>query len=244
MIDYRPSASRGAFDHGWLNTKHSFSFARYFDPDRMGFRSLRVINEDKVAPSRGFGTHSHADMEIFSLVLSGELQHQDSLGNGAVLRPGDFQYMSAGSGIEHSEFNPSADQPVHFYQVWIEPSEKGQPPRYKQTVLNTTSSGWQRLASGLEELEAPIAIRQSAVIEHGRIASGESLAKTLDEDSGLWLQVLSGHGSLRELNTSDVIELAVGDGIAISDVPEVAISAGEEPLELLAFRFSDRAASN
>lgn len=244
MLDYRPSASRGAFDHGWLNTKHTFSFARYFDPDRMGFRSLRVINEDKVAPSKGFGTHPHADMEIFSLVISGELQHEDSLGNGAVLRPGDFQYMSAGSGIEHSEFNPSADQPVHFYQVWIEPSEKGQPPRYEQTVLNSNINGWQRLASGIQGVNAPIAIRQLAVIEHGRLASGESTSKVLGGICGLWLQILSGRGSVQESGKSESIEIASGDGVAISEVSNVTISADSEPLGLLAFQFAANTTSN
>src|SRR5947199_8094641 len=132
MLQIRRSSERGHFDHGWLDTRHTFSFADYYDPDQMGFRSLRVMNEDRVAPGTGFGTHGHRDMEIVTYVLEGELAHKDSMGNGEILRPGEFQRMSAGTGIRHSEFNPSATEPVHLYQIWLLPRGNGITPSYEQ----------------------------------------------------------------------------------------------------------------
>src|SRR5712691_11693583 len=135
MIQLRKAAERGHFDHGWLDTNHTFSFADYHDPQQMGFRALRVINEDRVAPGQGFGMHGHRDMEIVTLVLEGALEHRDSLGNGEVLRPGELQRMSAGTGIRHSEFNPSPTEPVHLYQIWLTPREKGLTPSYEQKAF-------------------------------------------------------------------------------------------------------------
>src|SRR5437868_18738 len=139
MLTIRKSEDRGHFDHGWLNTYHTFSFGDYYDEAHMGFRALRVINEDVVAPGTGFGMHAHRDMEIVTCVLEGALEHKDNLGNGEVLRPGEMQRMSAGTGIRHSEFNPSKDTPVHLYQIWLEPSRKGLTPGYEQKAF--TSDG-------------------------------------------------------------------------------------------------------
>ena len=138
MLQFRKADQRGHADHGWLNTFHTFSFAGYRDPQHMGFRSLRVMNEDRVAPSEGFGTHSHQNMEIISYVLSGSLEHKDSMGNGEVLRPGEFQRISAGSGITHSEFNPSSTEPVHFYQTWLLPNVSNSDPSYEQKEFTDT----------------------------------------------------------------------------------------------------------
>src|SRR4051794_38915300 len=135
MLRKRPAQERGGGDHGWLNTRHTFSFSDYHDPEHMGFRVLRVINEDRVQPGQGFGTHGHRDMEIVTYVLDGALAHEDSLGNGSVLRPGEFQRMTAGTGIRHSEFNPSETEPVHFYQIWIIPERRGLPPSYEQRAF-------------------------------------------------------------------------------------------------------------
>src|ERR1700687_5216713 len=135
MLQIRSASQRGHFDHGWLDTWHTFSFADYHDPAQLGFRSLRVINEDRVAPGQGFGMHGHRDMEIVTIVLSGALEHRDSLGNGEVLRPGELQRMSAGTGIRHSEFNPSATEPVHLYQIWLLPDRQGLTPSYEQKAF-------------------------------------------------------------------------------------------------------------
>src|SRR5262245_38479084 len=135
MINIRKSNERGHFDHGWLDTYHTFSFSDYYDPRFMGFRSLRVINEDRVEPGQGFGRHPHRDMEIITYGLSGELEHRDSMGNGSIIRPGEVQYMAAGTGITHSEFNPSKSQPVHLMQIWIEPNKRGVKPTYEQRAF-------------------------------------------------------------------------------------------------------------
>src|SRR5215468_3584163 len=132
MLNIRKAKDRGHFDHGWLDTSHTFSFADYYDPAWMGFRALRVINEDHVAPARGFGMHPHRDMEIVTYILAGELAHADSMGNGSTIRPGDVQRMTAGTGVRHSEFNPSSTQPVHFLQIWIQPSAQGIAPSYEE----------------------------------------------------------------------------------------------------------------
>ena len=192
MAILRKASDRGHFDHGWLDTHHTFSFAGYRDPRHTGYRTLRVINEDRVKAGHGFGTHSHDNMEILSLVLSGSLKHEDSLGNGAVLRPGEVQYMSAGSGVRHSEFNPSSTEDVHFYQIWIEPDVRDAQPRYGQVKLSG-ESGWQTIATPAGE-EGAIAIRQNAVVRYARVAGSTGL--TVGPGRGLWLQVLSGTGTI------------------------------------------------
>ena len=192
MWQLRPAAERGHFNHGWLDTHHTFSFAGYRDPRWMGFRSLRVINEDRVDAGRGFGTHGHEDMEIFSLVLAGQLEHGDSMGNGAVLTPGEFQYMSAGSGVRHSERNPSDADPVHFYQIWIEPSEAGLPPRYDQRKL-ADRPGWQTLAAP-DGRDESMTVRQDAVLRYGVFSEAAEIEVAAGR--GAWVQIVSGRGSL------------------------------------------------
>src|SRR5262245_13823185 len=149
MIQIRKAQERGHFDHGWLDTWHTFSFSDYYDPDHMGFRALRVINDDRVAPGQGFGMHGHRDMEIVTIVLEGSLQHKDSLGNGSSIRPGDLQRMSAGTGVRHSEFNPSATEPVHLYQIWLLPERNGLTPSYEQKAFTAEEKKgkWRLVAS-------------------------------------------------------------------------------------------------
>lgn len=173
----RPSLDRGYSDFGWLKSRHSFSFGQYHDPEFMGFRSLRVINEDKVSPGKGFGSHPHDSMEIVSYVVEGELEHKDSLGNGRVIRAGEFQYMSAGSGVVHSEFNPSAENPVHFLQIWLIPQEAGGEPRYRDfdTSQRRKENGLAVLASP-DGREDSAAIRQDAEIHFGHLAAGKTLS--------------------------------------------------------------------
>src|SRR5512139_3056219 len=163
MITKRPSAARGHAQHGWLDSRHTFSFADYYDPAHMGFRNLRVINEDRVAPGRGFGTHSHRDMEIISYVIEGSLEHKDSIGTGSVIRPGDVQRMSAGRGVLHSEFNASRDRDVHFLQIWIEPAARGIAPSYEQAnVPAEAKRGRLALIAGPEGSGAAVTIHQDA----------------------------------------------------------------------------------
>src|SRR3954467_11954510 len=165
MIQIRKALERGHFDHGWLNTYHTFSFSEYHDPRFMGFRSLRVINEDRVLPGEGFGTHGHRDMEIITYVLEGALEHKDSMGNGEILRPGEFQRMSAGTGIRHSEFNPSATEPVHLYQIWLLPERMGLQPSYEQKAFGTDEKHNRlRLVASPNGAEGALTIRTGANI--------------------------------------------------------------------------------
>src|ERR1043166_783545 len=163
MVNIRPANERGHFDHGWLDTYHTFSFADYHDPAQMGFRSLRVINEDRVAAGQGFGMHGHRDMEIVTIVLEGALEHRDSLGNGEVLRPGEVQRMTAGTGIRHSEFNPSTTEPVHLYQIWLLPERAGLKPQYEQMPIdrNELAGRW-RLVASREPGDHALPIHQDA----------------------------------------------------------------------------------
>lgn len=228
----RRAADRGQFDYGWLQTSHTFSFGRYYDAEQMGFHSLRVMNEDRVAPGKGFGTHRHEDMEIISIVLDGQLEHRDSLGNGAVLEVGDVQYMSAGNGIEHSEFNPSSSKDSHFYQIWIEPTEVGLKPAYGQTKLDRERIGWQTLATGDDESGAPIRIRQNARIEFGRFARDAEAQISVAGRDAFWLQVLS--GEIRFANEN----LIAGDGLAVESRAEAvddSLAVLSDEAEVLAF---------
>ena len=227
MQTLRPAAARGQFDFGWLKTAHSFSFGDYRDPAQMGFRSLRVINEDVVAGGGGFPPHPHADMEIVTYILSGELAHKDSLGTGAVIRPGDAQRMSAGTGIRHSEFNASATDPVHLLQIWLLPSERGIAPGYEQKTLPVAAAGETRLDLVASPDGGPqaVTIRSDATISRALLAAGGALTAPVTRGHA-WLQVA--RGSL----TVNGERLGPGDGLAVSDTTalELASSEGAEAL--------------
>lgn len=193
MITIRKSHERGHADHGWLKSQHTFSFADYYDPAQMGFRSLRVINEDRIAPGMGFGTHPHRDMEIFSYVLEGGLQHKDSMGNGSILRPGQVQLMSAGSGVTHSEFNPSRTEPGHFLQIWILPRERNLAPSYTEWhPLPEQQAEKKVLLISPDGRDNSAIIHQDAAVWRVRLQAGESIAHELVEGRGLWVQVMRG----------------------------------------------------
>ena len=230
MITIRRSGERGRADHGWLDTRHTFSFADYWDPDHVNFRALRVLNEDRVVPSAGFGTHGHTDMEILTYVLSGALAHKDSLGSGSTIVPGDVQYMSAGTGVRHSEFNASATEPVHFLQVWLLPDRRGHVPRYGQrTFPEDERRGRLRLvASGTGEAGS-IEIRQDVRLHAAVLREGESVPLEIAEGRHLWVQVARGAA---EVNGH---RLEAGDGLAASDETTFTIRGAGEEAELIVF---------
>ena len=230
MIQIRRAGERGHFDHGWLNTYHTFSFADYHDPRFMGFRSLRVINEDRVAPGQGFGTHGHRDMEIVSYVLEGELAHQDSMGNGSVIVPGDVQYMSAGTGVRHSEFNASKTEVTHFLQIWILPDRQGYEPRYGQERFEDPDKlGRLRLVVSPGGADGSIAIRQDVRLYASVLTPGQSVTHRLHEGRHAWVQILRGGLSVNGH------ALSPGDGLAASSEPRLELRAGDEKGEVLLF---------
>jgi redox-sensitive bicupin YhaK (pirin superfamily) len=231
MFQIRKASDRGHADHGWLNTYHTFSFADYYDPEQMGFRALRVINEDRVAPGMGFGTHSHRDMEIISYVLEGALEHKDSMGNGSVLRPGEFQRMSAGTGVRHSEFNPSRSEPVHFYQIWLLPSATGIQPSYEQKLFGPDElRGRLRQVASPDGADGSLTINQDARVYLATLASGASVAHELPAGRFAWLQTI--RGRLR----ANGMALETSDGLAISDESRLEIAnADSTPAELMLF---------
>ncbi len=218
MITLRKSTDRGHADHGWLLAKHSFSFADYFDPRHMGFRVLRVINEDRVQPGQGFPTHGHRDMEILTWILEGSLQHKDSMGNGSVIRPGELQYMSAGSGVMHSEFNASKDEFVHLLQIWIQPEVGGAKPRYAQQDFSESLElgGWTLLASPEGE-DGSIAIRQDARLYVTRADGGAALAHELEQGRFAWVHVARGTATVNGR------ALGAGDALSASDEREIVL---------------------
>lgn len=229
MIQIRKAADRGHANHGWLDTWHTFSFSSYRDPRYTHFRALRVINEDTVAPGQGFGTHPHDNMEIVTYVLSGALEHKDSMGHGEVLRPGEFQRMTAGTGITHSEFNPSATEPVHLYQIWLFPDRKGHTPSYEQKAFAQAGrrDSWQLVASPTAA-DGSLLIHQDAKIFLADIAAGKSLNYEISPSRGAWLQVLRGKVSLngQPLETSD--------GAAISEEAPLKLQA-DDNTEIMLF---------
>jgi redox-sensitive bicupin YhaK (pirin superfamily) len=222
MIRIRPAADRGHFDHGWLDTWHTFSFGDYYDPDHVSFRTLRVMNDDTVQPGAGFGMHGHRDMEIITYVLSGALEHRDSLGNGEVLRPGELQRMTAGRGIRHSEFNPSATEPVHLYQIWLLPRETGLQPSYEQRPFpDADRQGRFQIVASPDSAAGSLRIEQDARVYLACLEPGQSIDHALADSRHAWLQVLRGRVGLKQN------ALSAGDGAAISNEGNVSITASE-----------------
>jgi hypothetical protein len=220
MITHRRAADRGHANHGWLDTHHTFSFASYRDPQQMGFRSLRVMNEDVVAPGQGFGTHPHRDMEIVTYVLEGALEHRDSMGNGEVLRPGEFQRMSAGTGITHSEFNPSEAEPVHLYQIWLLPDREGLEPSYEQKRFpDEGRHNRLRLVASPDAADGSLLIHQDARVYLAKLDAGAEVNHELAAGRHAWLQVLRGSVTLNGE------QLDASDGAAVSDEPWLTIQA-------------------
>ena len=229
MIQVRPAAERGHSSHGWLESRHTFSFGGYHDPSQMGFRALRVINEDRVQPGRGFGEHGHRDMEILSWVLAGALAHRDSLGHGSVIRPGELQRMSAGTGVLHSELNASRDEEVHFLQIWVLPERVGLPPSYEQRPFPEVERRDRlRLVAAREPRDGAVRIHQDAELYAALLGADKSLRHVLAKGRHAWLQVARGAVDLGDLR------LAAGDGAAVWDEPCLSIRA-DEPAELLLF---------
>ncbi len=230
MITVRRSEERGRFDHGWLDTRHTFSFAEYHDPEHMGFSVLRVLNEDRVRPGEGFGTHGHRDMEILSWVLEGELAHRDSTGGGGVLRPGEVQRMSAGRGVTHSEFNGSAERPVHFLQIWILPDRAGHAPSYEQRAIpEPAHRGRLALLASPDGADGSTTIHQDARVYATLLAGEERVRHALAPGRSAWVQVA--RGSVTVNGTA----LAAGDGAALSGEAAVELAASGGPAEALVF---------
>ena len=223
MIEVRKASERGHGDHGWLNSYHTFSFASYRDPKHMGFRSLRVMNEDRVAAGQGFGEHAHDNMEIVSYVLEGALEHKDSLGNGEVLKPGEFQRISAGTGITHSEFNPSDNEPTHFYQIWLLPKSQGIEPSYEQKHFTDAElNNALRVVASPDGRDGSLSIHQDANIYLSKLKNGNSISHNIPEGHYAWLQVLRGSVTLNGQ------ALGTSDGAAISDETELNITANSD----------------
>jgi len=220
MITLRQSSERGHFDHGWLNTYHTFSFDQYYDPRYMGFRQLRVINEDFVAPGRGFPTHGHRDMEIITYILEGALQHEDSMGNGSVIRPGDVQRMTAGTGVRHSEKNASASESVHLLQIWILPETVGLEPSYEQKAFaEDERRGQLRLIASGDGRDGSVTVHQDVSVFASILGAGESIRREMDQTRYGWIQVARG-----EIKVNGQLA-GQGDG---------AIAMGESSLEIVA----------
>jgi redox-sensitive bicupin YhaK (pirin superfamily) len=228
MIKVRKSEDRGHADYGWLNTHHSFSFAGYHDPQHMGFRSLRVINDDIVAGGGGFDTHPHRDMEIITYILSGALQHRDSMGNTAVMKKGEVQRISAGTGIEHSERNYSPIEPVHLLQIWIQPERRGLKPGYAEKSFAAAPAGTMTLVTSKGGRNDSIAINQDADLYLARLAPGNTVSHTLKPLRHSWVHVATGGATVNGQ------PLKAGDAVAVSEEPNLTITANE-PSELLVF---------
>jgi len=228
MMKIRRAQDRGHANHGWLDTYHTFSFAGYYDSAHMGFRSLRVINDDTVEPSAGFGMHPHRDMEIITYILSGQLEHKDSMGNGRVIQTGDVQYMAAGTGVQHSEFNPSDKEAVHLLQIWIQPDTKGVKPRYAEKSFASVAAGRPHLVTSKTGREGSIAIHQDADLWLAKLEAGQSVSHKLAAGRHAWVHVAEG-----EVNF-DGQKLSTGDASAIDHAGELSLTA-EKPSQVLLF---------
>jgi quercetin 2,3-dioxygenase len=232
MITFRDRSTRGQSRTGWLDSKHSFSFGDYDDPAHIGFRALRVINEDRIIPGAGFPRHGHRDMDILSYVLDGALQHKDSIGNGTVIRPGEIQRMSAGTGVEHSEFNASQSEPAHFLQIWIIPEKRGIKPSYEQkSVPLEERRGKLRLVAAPDAPEGAVTLHEDARVYVANLAAGERVSHDIAPDRGVWVQVARG---IVGLNGT---ELREGDGAALEDERTATIEA-ETDSEILLFELA------
>jgi hypothetical protein len=227
MMTLRKANERGHAEHGWLDSYHSFSFADYYDPKWMGYRSLRVINDDLVMPGMGFGTHPHQNMEIITYVLSGQLEHKDSMGNGRIIRPGEVQYMSAGSGVRHSEFNPSKTEASHFLQIWIMPDAQGVKPGYAEKSLREAPTGKFHLVTSKAGRDGSIAIHQDADLWLARLDAGQQVAQSLAPNRHAWLQVAEGEVVLNGKT------LAAGDAAAINHEATLELTANKSSQVLL-----------
>ncbi len=220
MIAIRKSADRGHANHGWLDARHTFSFAGYRHPDHMGFRSLRVINEDRINPGAGFATHPHRDMEIITYVLEGAVAHKDSTGGGGIIKPGMVQYMSAGTGVEHSEFNASDEEPLHLYQIWILPDKKGATPRYEERKIGDARNGALKLVASGNGRDNSIRIHQDADLYAALVKEGEALRHDFAPGRFGWLQVARGGIELPEGSI-----MQAGDGAKIEGENAVCFKA-------------------
>ncbi len=227
MMRLRKANERGHAEHGWLDTYHAFSFADYYDPHWTHFRSLRVINDDLVMPGMGFGTHSHRDMEIITYILNGALEHKDSMGNGRVIRAGDVQYMAAGSGVQHSEFNPSSDEAVHLLQIWIMPDAKGVKPRYAEKAMKDAPAGKLHLVTSKSGRDGSIAIHQDADLWLAKLEAWQTISHSLAEDRHAWIHVAEGTVKLNGETLSS------GDAAAVSQEYALEISATQRAQVLL-----------
>jgi redox-sensitive bicupin YhaK (pirin superfamily) len=229
MFALRRAQERGHANHGWLNSYHTFSFGDYYDPRHMGFSNLRVINDDTVSPRGGFGTHGHRDMEIISYVLDGALKHKDSMGNGSVIRPGDVQRMSAGTGVTHSEFNASDSEPVHFLQIWVLPEENGLRPGYEQKAFSPEEKrGRLRLVGSRDGRGGSVTIHQDVDLYATLLREGDSVSHELTDGRKGWVQVAQGRAVLNDE------QLHPGDGVAIEGPATIRLSGASEA-ELLLF---------
>ena len=228
MINVLKSSERGHANHGWLDSYHTFSFADYYNPEQMGFRSLRVINDDLVMPGMGFGMHPHRDMEIISYVLNGAIEHKDSIGNGRVIRAGEFQYMAAGSGVRHSEFNPSKTEPLRLLQIWILPDAKGVQPRYAERNFAKAEPGKLHLAASKTGRDGSMEIHQDADLLLGKLEAGQSVSHTLAKNRHAWLHVAEGEVVLGGQTLSG------GDAAALSNESRLQLSANK-PSQVLLF---------